>query len=207
MSFFDDPVTAMAALPALGVVLPLFILLSALMEYVFPPYWGDLVVLLGFFLAGQSEIQVSPWTIFVAALAGSVLGSAAAFLLGRRYGLAIVRRVVPWRPTGSRQRMRELLDRFGEQFLVVNRFLPFIRGLMLFGAGAFKLRFASAMAYTTLSNLLWTAFLMTVGLLTAGNWEQILETFRYTNQIVASAVGVLALGWALLVFWRRQQNT
>ena len=81
MSWLDDPVAAATALPALA--LPLFVFGSALLEYLFPPYWGDTFVLLGFFLAGQGVAP--PTVIFVAALAGSTLGSLATYQLGQRY--------------------------------------------------------------------------------------------------------------------------
>ncbi len=103
MTWLDDPIAAALALPPL--VLVLFVFASALLEYVFPPYWGDTFVLLGFFLAGQGAAP--PAMIFAAAAAGSVAGSIAAYQIGRRYGLAITRRISP-RRRPSRRRVRML---------------------------------------------------------------------------------------------------
>lgn len=203
MHFLDDPVTFMVALPALPLLLPLFVLVSAMLEYVVPPYWGDSFVLLGFFLSGQPAVAVSPWTVFAATVLGGGLGAAVAFLLGRRYGLAFARRVTPWRPLGSRQRIRRLLTRFGARFLVVNRFVPFIRGLLLYGAGAMRLRFADALLYTTLSNLLWAGVLMGVGILTAGSWEEILAAFHHTHRVIGAAVAVAVAAWIVFLAGRR----
>jgi len=47
MSWIDDPVALVASWPAFA--LPLFVFASAALEYIFPPYWGDMSVLLGFF--------------------------------------------------------------------------------------------------------------------------------------------------------------
>ena len=198
----DDPVTAVAALPALALLLPLFVLLSGLLEYVVPPYWGDMFMLLGFFLAGQPAIDVPAWTVFVAAWAGSSLGAAIAFGLGSRFGLRVMRRVVPWRPSGARARIRALLVRYGERFLVVNRFVPILRGLMLYGAGAVRLRFAESMAYTAVSNFAWVALLMGTGLLTAGSWDEILASFRHTYQVLGAAFGAGVLAWLAWILWR-----
>lgn len=202
MPFLDDPVTAVSALPALPLLLPLFVLVSALLEYVVPPYWGDMFMLVGFFLAGQPTIPVSPWTIFAAALTGSVIGSIVAFLLGRRYGLALTRRLVPWHPSGSHQRIHDLFRRYGERFLLVNRFMPVIRGLLLYGAGAMRLRFKDSVIYSTLSNLIWVSILMGVGLLASGSWDDIMATFRQTNRLLGTAVTVAAAGWIAVLFWR-----
>ena len=199
---FDDPAAAVLALPAF--VLPVFVLLSAALEYVVPPYFGDTVVLLAFFLAGQGA--ASPVVVFVVAVVGSCLGAALAFELGRRYGVSVMRRVTfKYRRRRSRRRMQRLLERFGEKVLISNRFLLVARGFMLFGAGMIRLRFLPSMGYTALSNVAWTGFLMGVGLLTAGTWEQIRESFYQFNRlvgVVTSAAFVVFLFW----LWIRSQS-
>ncbi len=156
MSWLDDPVAAATVLPPLA--LWLFVFGSALLEYLFPPYWGDTFVLLGFFLAGQGA--VTPVAIFAAAVTGSVLGSIAAYHLGRRYGMAVTRRVLPHRRRPSRRRLQTLFARYGEKLLVINRFLPVVRGVMLYGAGAMKLPLRPVVFYCTLSNLAFISLLM-----------------------------------------------
>lgn len=190
MPWLEDPVTAAMALPPLAVLLLVFG--SAFLEYVFPPWWGDSLVLLGFFLAAQGTASLP--LVFAAAVAGSALGGVAAYGLGRRYGLALLRFLVRRRRSQSRRRTRELFQRFGERVLLVNRFLPVVRGAMLYGAGAMKLRFWPALLYTNVSNLALMAFLMWLALLTAGSWEELQTAARHYNQLlglaVAAGVGV-----------------
>lgn len=203
MSWLEDPVTAALALPVF--VLPLFVLVSAMLEYVFPPFWGDSFMLLGFFLAGQGA--VAPILILIAALVGSTLGAAIAYALGGRFGMNAIRRVI-FRQRRFRTRLgiRKFLLRFGEKVLVANRFLPVIRGLMLYAAGAMKLRFAPTMVYTGLSNLAWVVMLMAVGLLTAGSWEQILESFRQYNRLIGFAALAAVVGWLAFLLWRHHRD-
>ncbi len=190
MPWLDDPIAVAMTLPPLAV--PLLVFGSAFLEYVFPPWWGDSLVLLGFFLAAQGA--ASPPLVFAAAVTGSALGAAAAYGLGRRYGLALLRRMVRRRRSQGRRRSRELFQRFGERVLLVNRFLPVVRGAMLYGAGAMKLRFWPAFLYTNVSNLAFMALLMWVGLLTAGSWPEVLAAAKRYNQllglVVLAAVGV-----------------
>ncbi len=202
MSWLDDPVAAAAALPTL--VLPLFVFGSALLEYLFPPYWGDTFVLLGFFLAGQGAVPAA--IIFAAALAGSVLGSLAAYQLGRRYGMAVTERLVPSRRRPpSRRRLQSLFRRFGERLLLVNRFLPVIRGVMLYGAGALRLPLRRVVFYCTLSNLAFISLLMWAGLLTAGSWSEIQAAFRQSNRWLGGAA-LAAVGiWLAVTWWRRRR--
>lgn len=206
MTFFDDPVTAVAALPPL--VVPLVIFLSGALEYIFPPYWGDTLILVGFFLAGQGA--ASPVQVFAAAVIGGLAGSVVAFHLGRRYGMQIARRLTFQRkPTGTRARIRRLYERFGERVLVFNRFLPVIRGMLLYGAGAMGLRLRPVLAYSTVGNLAWVALLMAVGLLTGGTWDEIQATFRqYSRGLGLVAGGIVAawLAWVLWRAWRRRRR-
>lgn len=203
MPWLEDPTTAAMALHPLA--LPLFVLVSAFLEYVFPPYWGDTFLLLGFFLAGQGAVS-TPW-VFAAALAGSILGSMAAFGLGRRYGLALVRRISVRRPGKSRRRTQELFQRFGERVLMVNRFLPVIRGVMLYGAGALRMRFWPSIAYCAVSNLLFVALLLWLGLLAAGSWQELLATARRANLWLGLAATAAVAAWLVVFLMRaRRQN-
>ncbi len=200
MQWLEDPVAAAIVLPPL--VLPLFVFASAFLEYVFPPFWGDTFVLLGFFLAGQGAVP--PLLIFAAAMAGSLGGAALAYALGRRYGLTILRRVVGRRHREGHRRMQRVFRRFGERVLIVNRFFPVVRGVLLYGAGALRLRFAATLVYTGVSSLAFTGFLMWVGLWTAGSWEQIVASFRRYNLLIGWGVVALVIIW-VAARWRSRR--
>ncbi len=199
MLWLDDPIAAALALPPLA--LPLLVFGSALLEYVFPPWWGDSLVLMGFFLAAQGA--ASPPLLFAAAIAGSALGAAAAYGLGRRYGLALVRLAFRRRSRSrSRRRTRDLFRRFGEPVLLVNRFLPVVRGGMLYGAGALGLRFWRSFVYANVSNLAFLTLLMWIGFLTAGSWEETLAAARHYNRLLGLAILAAAGAWILAALVR-----
>lgn len=203
MTWLDDPVAAALTLPPLA--LTLFVFFSALLEYIFPPYWGDTFVLLGFFLAGQGA--AAPMTIFVAALCGSVAGSIAAYQLGRRYGLTVLRRISPRRQQlHSRRRIGRLFERFGERLLLFNRFLPVIRGVLLYGAGAMELRFRPVVFYCTVSNLAFIGLLMWAGLWTAGSWPQIEAVFQRSYRLIGVVSLVAVVVWLAVLLWRRRSR-
>lgn len=204
-TFLQDPAATLVHLPPL--VLPLFVLVSAALEYVIPPYWGDMFVLLGFFLAAQGVS--SPWLIFLCALIGSCLGSLIAFSLGRRYGVGFLRRVTfrsRTRPGGRQKRMRALLENHGEKVLLANRFIPVVRGFLLYGAGAFDLRLGPSMLYSGISNAAWAGIMMVVGLYTSGSWESIQGHFRSVSQWVALLMVVALLLGAIWAWWNQNRR-
>ncbi|MBZ0114038.1 MAG: DedA family protein [Thermoanaerobaculia bacterium] len=198
MTGLEDLITTVALLPPIA--LPTFILVSAVLEYVVPPFWGDTLILLSFFLCGQG--MASAPVIFGAALIGSILGAMTAFLLGKRYGLSILRRVTKRRGGGHGQKMQRMLERFGERALTANRFLPVVRGFSLYAAGMLRLRFWRVLFYSTLSNLGWVALLMTIGLLGAGTFEQLQSNFQHVSRLVAATLVPLLAALAISA-WHR----
>ena len=206
MSWLDDPALLMQGIPPAALLV--FVFVSAAVEYVFPPYLGDMAVLLGFFLAGQGAAP--PEQVYLAAVLGGPLGAWGAYLLGQRYGLRLIRWISRWRislfrrrPLIDRQRLVDLFQRFDERWLAVNRFIPFLRSAALFGAGALELRLVPSLVYATLSHMAFMALMLQVGLFTSGSWDQILATARHYNQLI----GLLVVAGLTLWIWYGMRRT
>ncbi|MEO1365707.1 MAG: DedA family protein [Acidobacteriota bacterium] len=199
MSTLNDLLAFALALPPSAVLI--FVFVSAWLEFVFPPYIGDSMMLLGFFLAGQGV--VAPRDVFLVAVVGSILGSAVAFLIGGRYGAKAITYLVRFRRSRrAPDRLRHMLAEHGEKVLLVNRFLPFFRNFMIYGAGAFRLRFLPSMAANAVSVVAFVSFLMALGLMAAGSFEQLQASFQRIFG-VGGALAILATG--LWVAWVSRQ--
>ncbi len=187
-------------------VLTLIVFVSAWLEFVFPPFFGDSMMLFGFFLAGQGV--ASPTEVFIAAVAGSVLGSAVAFLVGERYGPAILGHL-SWKKKKleAPARLRHLFERYGEPVLLVNRFIPFFRNFMIYGAGAFRLRLLPAMLANAVSVIAFVGMLMAIGLWTAGSWAEIQATFQQALGRLGALVLLALSALAVLALRRSQPET
>lgn len=204
MSWLDQLLTHAALLPP--ALLTLFVFVSAWLEFVFPPYVGDSAMLLGFFLAGQGV--VSPVEIFVAAVFGSILGSVVAFLIGERYGQAVLSKIsFKKKRFEVSDRLKELFGTYGEAVLLVNRFIPFFRNFMLYGAGAFKLRPAPALLANAVSVVAFVSLLMGIGLWTAGSWEQIQAAFQNFYRIIGIVVVLAVSAWLMALVLRSRSRT
>lgn len=194
MTWFDDFLTLAMVLPP--AMLTLFVFVSAWLEFVFPPYPGDSAMLLGFFLAGQGA--AAPVEIFFAAVAGSVLGSVVAFLLGERYGQRALSKIsLARRRLEVPERLQAMFETHGEAILLVNRFVPFFRNFMIYGAGAFRLRPLPALAANAISVVAFVGLLMAIGVWTAGSWEQIREVFQHFYRLIGVAVLMAISAWLM----------
>ncbi len=203
MSWFNDLMALALTMPPAALTLLVFV--SAWLEYVFPPYFGDSMMLFGFFLAGQGV--VSPASVFVAAIAGSLLGSVVAFLVGERYGTQVFASLARgrWSKRFDLERLRTMLADNGEAILVINRFVPFLRNFMIYGAGAFRLRMVPSLLANAISVTAFVSMLMALGMMAAGSWEELRVTFSQLYGALGSAMAVVLVLW-LAVTWRQPRS-
>lgn len=173
---------------------------SAAIEYVFPPFPGDFVVLFGAVL-----VTGYGWS-FGLVLAAVMLGSIAGALAAYELGLAWARR----RAADPSPRPRPVLDaivarfqRHGAVFIVVNRFLPGVRALIFVAAGLAGVRRRTVVLYAGVSALLWNLVLMALGALVGANLDRLQAIVERYTAIVTGALIVIVVAF-LVIRWRRR---
>lgn len=199
----DDPLAFMSAHPASVVI---FVFAAAVLEYVFPPFWGDTVMLVGCFLAGLDRVDALH--VFAAALLGSCLGAVAAYGIGRRFGaasLALCSR------SARARRLAETAERWharhGSRVLALNRFLPGVRAFFLPLAGIGNMPLRRVLVWSTVSNALYCALLLSVGLAVGASAPDfgVLEG-RFRSATVVAGIVAVALLVVLTVVHRLRRR-
>ena len=189
--------------PAVGLTL---VALAAVLEYLLPPFPGDTIVLLGFFLAGHGDLPFAG--VLAAALAGSLVGAWAAYRLGARMGKSyfFLRRS---RFTATAlPSLERYLARFGTGLLLVNRFLPVLRGFFLYAAGMGKMPRTSTFLCASASNLAWVLLIAWVGHRFGTSWDRLQQVFRtYTGVIGAILLAYMAFTLLRYFFGRRARTS
>lgn len=183
------------------------LVVAALLEYVFPPFPGDTMVLLGGAWAERGERSLV-WA-YVALLVGSQVGIAAMWLLGRS-----LERRLHLAPSGARvfgipiehlRRAQGLMHRHGTWILLGNRFLPSARSVIFLAAGAARVSLAWTLCWGTVSAAVFNGFLLWVGHSVGHNVEAIaLFLTRFRNVSWGAAV-LIALVLLAHFFWRRSR--
>jgi len=151
------------------------VVLLAWLEYVFPPSPGDSTMLFAFFLAGRGTLSLP--AVAAAALSGSILGAMTAYAVGARLGRSYFFLRSAW----ARQELARIehgYARHGARFLLLNRFLPGVRGFFLYAAGIGGLRARAVLIHSTVSNVLWIALLAWGGTSLGSTWEEVRVVFR-----------------------------
>ncbi len=165
--------------------------LSSAVEYVFPPWPGDVLTAAGAIWALEG---VLPFPVLLASTTlGSVAGAAISYELGARLvGRASsgrAGRLLRWLAPPERiQAVHRLSERWGTWLVLFNRFVPGVRGLFFVAAGAGGMPRARVLTLGAVSALGWNALLLGVGWGLGRDLTRLLEWLR------GWAIG----GWALL---------
>jgi membrane-associated protein len=186
-------------------VLALF--LAALLEYVFPPFPGDVVVLTGAFLVGAAHWD--PLAVLLSINAGTVVGILADYGFGRFVARRDARWRARWRVWARVGRALDavlpLFARHPNFYLVINRFLPSVRALFFVAAGMVRVPLVAVLLLGVLSGFAWTGLLFLVGWWIGEDWDRLASAFaRYqfaTWTLVAVVVAVVVLR-----LWRRTRT-
>jgi membrane-associated protein len=182
-----------------GPAAPFVLLLASFVEYVFPPFPGDLLVVLGAWYAVEGILS---WPLaFVAVTAGAVAGAALDYAFGRWLG--------PRLDAGASRRGKRAAEklarfeaayrRWGSALLVANRFLPGVRAFFFVGAGMVGIPLGRVLLLGGLSAAIWNAMLLAAGALLVHNLPELLALFRGYSELAWLAVVGLAL--AVAVVW------
>ncbi|MBF5046191.1 DedA family protein [Aggregicoccus sp. 17bor-14] len=170
----------------------LVLALAAMLEYVVPPFPGDSVVLLGGVYAVRGDHPW--WGVFLAVLAGSALG----LLCNYRIGIWLARRFDRDRSRAffglTHAQLESLQDRMrlrGGWLLLINRFLPGIRGAVFIAAGASRMPIRRCLVLGLLSATAHTGLVLWAGYAVGGNLERLTALFnRYQHWVLIAVAGV-----------------
>ncbi len=187
-----------------GDVAPLVLFLATFVEYVFPPFPGDLLVVLGAWYAVQGVLS---WpATFAAVTAGALAGA----WVDHRIGVALGRRVdrsLAARSALSAERLARFeasYRRWGDLLLLLNRFFPGVRAFFFVAAGASGIPLRKVLLLGGVSAALWNALLLAAGGLLARNVNDLVALFERYTQIAWALLGLAGLAAAAGLVWRRR---
>ncbi|MFQ5877180.1 MAG: DedA family protein [Acidobacteriota bacterium] len=178
----------------------LLVVVMAWLEYVFPPVPGDTTMLFACFFAGTGAVPLP--AAAAACLVGSVAGAATAYGIGARIGASYFFLRSEW-ARSELGRLERGFARYGARLLAVNRFLPGVRGLFLYGAGMGRLGWRPVLIYSTLSNVLWVGLVVWAGTALGSSWTEVRVVFRRYVWAIGIGLAIYLIVTVLRARWRR----
>ncbi len=173
--------------------------LTALIEYVFPPFPGDTITLFGAFLITRNDWSLS--LVFAVILVGSAVGAMIDYYVGVWMGGRYREGRLLKRPA-LRKQVETVLAAFrrhGEAYVALNRFLPAVRAIFFLAAGMAGLRPLRVLFFAVVSAAAWNALIIGAGYGVGANWERITALFKTYSEVAWVVLGAVAIG--LLLRW------
>lgn len=187
-----------------GEFAPLILFVATLVEYVFPPFPGDLIVVLGAWYAVEGAIS---WPVaLVSVTLGAVAGAWIDYRIGAAIGLRLDRRMAQRSPAIEVRlaRFEASYRRWGLWLLLLNRFLPGIRAFLFVAAGASGIPLRRVLLYGGISAALWNALLLAAGALIAQNLAELVLLVEQYTRVAWMTLAAAALAGAATLVWRRR---
>jgi membrane protein DedA with SNARE-associated domain len=190
---------------ATGPWAPALLFGAAFIEYLFPPFPGDLLVVLGAWYAVHGDLS---WpAVYGAVTAGAVAGA----WVDHRIGVWLGARL-EHSPTAARMLSPERLARFeaayrrwGSWLLLLNRFFPGIRGFLFLAAGASGIPLSRTLILGGISAAVWNGLLLAAGALVAENLEELVALVDRYTRVAGAVVGLTLLLVLASALWSRRR--
>jgi len=162
-----------------------------------PPLPSEVILPFTGFLVADGTFPLIPAVAI--ALAGALVGSFAAYAVGRWWraritGLGIGRLRLEARHL---ERMDRYFARRGEPTVALARLVPVIRAYISYPAGTSRMNPVRFGAYTLLGSVPFTVALVYAGMVLRSNWTVVSSYFRYLDFVVIALV-VIVVGYLLL---------
>jgi membrane protein DedA with SNARE-associated domain len=174
--------------------------LAVLLETVVPPIPSEVLLPLAGYLVQTGRESLLP--VFLLATAGSVLGAALLYQLGRWLGPERSRRALgrlPLVDAGDVERAFDWFARHGRSAVLLGRLVPVVRSFVSVPAGVVRMPWPQFLLYTAVGSGVWNAALIGGGMLLGTQYELV---ERYTGALDRAIVGAAVLAVALLVVRR-----
>ena len=155
-------------------------------------------------VAGEGGIALAPLILFV--WLAAAVGESVNFATGDRFGRPFLERHgFRFRVTPARLAwIDERFERRGGLFVLIGRFIPFVRSSMPFVAGASQMTYPSFLPWCIGGNLLWAAVFCSLGYGFYESADEVADGVQRVGALVFVAlVASVALFWCL----RRRRDT
>ncbi|TDP75469.1 DedA family protein [Bradymonas sediminis] len=180
----------------------LVLMFSAMIEYVFPPFPGDTITVVGAMLIPNAGW---PWQgVFAAVILGSMIGAAFDWWVGDWVARNEDRNTWLHRFLAREKvqpKVQTLLERFerrGSVYILLNRFIPAFRAFFFVAAGMAHLRLGNVLFFAAVSAAAWNGMLLGVGYLVGFQVDTLMTWVQRYTTAVWIILGSLCAAWLTL---------
>ena len=149
---------------------------------------GSIAVIIGGFLASQGIIDIGD--LFIFAVLGAILGDSFSFYLGRKGIISFHKDNKIFRPT-LLAKGKKYFQKHGNKSVFFGRFIGWVRPIIPFIAGLFKLDKKVFLFWNILSGLLWATAHIALGYFFGQTWQLVVLWSARTSIFIFVFIGFL----------------
>ncbi|MTI71197.1 MAG: hypothetical protein FH751_13185 [Firmicutes bacterium] len=181
----------------------LFFFVSQALQILFPPYPGDMVLIIEGYLTEFSNINL--FLVMITAILATSLSSILLYNIGRKEGSVILKsKVVKYLfDTEKVNKLRHLFDRFGTLVIIGSKLIPGIFSLTVLSAGIFKVKRKLAYISIVIITIIHHGILIILGKILGENWTLI---FYKINQYNRTIIVLAIIGFILYIILLKIKN-
>ncbi|HMK99256.1 MAG TPA: DedA family protein [Acidimicrobiales bacterium] len=146
----------------------------------------------GAVVSGGHHLQLA--AVILVAVAGEMVGSFAAYMVGRTGGRSLVDRVGRYILLSHKDldRTQRWFDRRGDPTVLFARMVPLARAFVSFAAGIAEMNPVRFCLYSVIGIAAWVSALASLGYALGGTWHKIVSGFGDATYVMAAlaAVGI-----------------
>lgn len=176
---------------------------AAFVGVVFP---GEIAVLLGGVSASRGTVSLAE--VLIAAALGAVSGDQVGYVIGRRYGEQLLRRIPDRLLDEDRlQAARSFIRRMGAKGVIIGRWTAALRALVPGLAGMAHMHYGRFLAANVVGGVLWAVVVGVVGYEAGDQWPKVQSAVGNASYAVLAVVVVALLGVHLARRRRARRHT
>ncbi len=184
-----------------------FMGLIAFVETLFPPFPGDVLYIAISGLGASRNIPVL--VLWLPGFLGCVVSTFILDSMGRSSKLEKLESLII-RTSGKHgfERAKRLLARHGAWMLLLSRFIPGVRSLLVVAAASSGMKKSSVLAYASFSAVLWYALMVAAGVILGAELNRAVDFMVELNTVLLTIIliAVVIVGVVVLVRMKRKEG-
>lgn len=184
----------------------LIVFVAPMLEILVPMIPGEITLVLAGYAVSRGRLDMA--AAIIVAGAGAMAGVSISYSLGRAFGFPLVERYGQWifLTTRHLQRVNRWFHHWGESLLIFGYFIPSVRHVVAFVAGASELQWRRFAVFVYPGGLLWGAVFIVIGYFVGPSFITFIETYYEWIGIGIGVVCVIVLVWFVVERWRQMRS-
>lgn len=177
----------------------IFFFISQSLQVLFPPYPGDMVLILEGYLSEIANLNII--LVIINAITATSLSSIALYIFGKKEEEKILHSKIIQKlfETDKVLKLKKLFDKFGATVIIISKFIPGVYSITILSAGVFKVRKRVAYTSIILISSLHHILLISLGKILGENWTFVFRKIEvYNKQILTLIIPILFLYFIIM---------